>query len=352
MSSIPIMKPTETEKLIWTRNTPKRTGGLVRNEAFVFRHVLQWPEWFREPDKLNPDDWERKLLAGCRGEWFAHIVEGRIRILDVGSGFGFPSFYLARYGHEVVGVDPSTSEIATANKLASNIKPRGKVSFRVIEESSFPFPDNSFDAATLSTSLECVADPEFTLGELKRVLKPGSPLAIEEEDRSVGPDTHPVWEKSSLTFFDDAAWLWYELRIKNPHMDRRYMIQLDASGTLAPSIRELKQIILSKNRGLPTIDIADTGVSLQEILSVAGNAQYSEARGYDPSSLCQLLNDTGFSDIRFYSLPNGREFASSLKSYGLLESMPDDVRGILRALVESAPRHKTPDSTVVSCRTP
>ncbi|MBN2379382.1 class I SAM-dependent methyltransferase [candidate division WOR-3 bacterium] len=184
MTEIPIIKPTETESHIWKTFNPVKTGGLVRNEAFVFMDVLDWPEWYSEPVKLNPDDWERKLLAGCRSEWFAHVVEGRNCILDVGCGFGFPSFYLARYGHEVSGVDPSPSEIATAKAIARKLGNPANVSFQVVEQSNLPFADDSFDAATLGHSLECIGDPEALLRELKRVLEPGSPVAIVEEDRS------------------------------------------------------------------------------------------------------------------------------------------------------------------------
>jgi len=358
MPKLPIVKPTETEKLIWsrntrnTRNTPKKTGGLVRNKAFVFADVLRWSDWYREPDKMNPEDWERKLLAGCRGEWFTHVVEGRTRVLDVGCGFGFPSFYLARYGHEVTGVDPSPSEIATAKALFKIINPPGKVSFQVIGESRLPFADNSFDAATLGHSLECMAEPETLLSELNRVLKPGSPIAIEEEDRSTEPRNHPVWEKTYLAFFDEEVWLWYETRIRDPYTDRRYMIKVNASGEVARSIEKLAEQVIDREKDLPTVDLVDTGIHLNEILTHITEARYSEARGYDRQTLAELLAKSGFTEIRSLILPNGTEFAQSLAKQSLLENMPDDVRGVLRALVKTIPASKLPASTTVSCRTP
>lgn len=351
-SNIPVVKPTDTENLIWTRLKPHKTGGLVRNSAFVFRDVLDWPQWSGEPLKLDPEHWENKLLAGCRGEWFAHVVDGRTRILDVGCGFGFPSFYLARYGHEVVGVDPSPSEIATAKELAKRIEIPGKVNFLVVEESSLPFADGSFDAATLSTSLECVAEPEVLLSELKRVLKPGSPIAIEEEDRSLDPKTHPVWEKANWAFFDGQIWIWYETRICHPYLDRRYMISLEASAQIGQSLQALKDQALSKNKGLPVVDLKTSGITLEDALSQATEAFYSEARGYDPSALKELLVDAGFAEVKFYALPDGAEFAHSLASQNLLARMPDNVRGILRALVKCVRSVPVPISTFVSCTVP
>lgn len=347
-----IIKPTEIEKLIWEKLTPSKTGGLVRNEAFVFADVLEWDEWYREPDKMNPDDWERKLLAGCRGEWFAHVVEGRQRILDVGCGFGFPSFYLARYGHEIVGIDPSPSEIATAKAIAVRMGNPANVSFQVVEQSNLPFPEDSFDAATLSTSLECMGEPETILAELKRVLKTGSPLAIEEEDRSLEPETHPVWEKTAWAFFDDAYWIWYETRICDPYLDRRYMLKIDPQGEVARLLDPFVSTVTERKQGLPVVNFKEAGISWEQALDEVTETRYSEARGYDPGILAGLLERMGFTDIRFFIQPDGAEFARGLQRTGHLDKIPGDVRKILRALVRSMPATQVPVGTMVMCRVP
>lgn len=354
-NNFPVVKPTEIEKRIWERTTPCKTGGLVRSKALVFADVLEWPDWFREPDKLDPDDWERKLLAGCRGEWFAHVVEGRQKVLDVGCGFGFPSFYLARYGHEVVGVDASPSEIESAREIARRKGNPPNIRFEVVDQTELPFEDNTFDAATLCTSLECMGEPEVLLAELKRVLRPGSPVAIEEEDRPVTPvtpKTHPVWEKSSWAFFTDEIWLWYELRITEPHLDRRYMLRLDMKGKVAHKLQPVMESVLSKKEGMPVTDFEKVNIGLDEALAEIVDGEYSEARGYDPVSLKDLLERMGFTDLRFFAKPDGAEFAKSLEKDGLLEKMPDDVRGILRALVRSVPTTETPVWGMVSCMVP
>ncbi|TKJ40901.1 hypothetical protein CEE36_09155 [candidate division TA06 bacterium B3_TA06] len=352
--NFPVVKPTETEKKIWVRLRPRKTGGLVRNKAFRFRDCVDWDGWYRKPCKLNPDDWERSIMAGCRGEWFAHVVQGRQRVLDVGCGFGFPSFYLARYGHEVVGVDPSPSEIATARAIAERMENPGtrNTRFEVIEENNLPFEDNSFDAATLCTSLECMGDPEAILAEVKRVLKPGSPVAIEEEDRPVTHQLSPVWEKASWAFFTDEIWLWYELRITEPHVDRRYMLRLDMKGKVAHKLQPVMESVLSKKKGMPVTDFEKVNIGFDEALAEIVDGEYSEARGYDPVSLKDLLERMGFTDLRFFAKPDGAEFAKSLEKDRLLEKMPDDVRGILRALVRSVPTIETPVWGMVSCRVP
>jgi SAM-dependent methyltransferase len=354
---IPVVKPTEIEKKIWERTTPRKTGGLVRNAAFVFKDVLDWPDWYREPSKLDPEDWERKLLAGCRGEWFAHVLEGRNRVLDVGCGFGFPSFYLARYGHQVVGVDPSASEIATARAIAEKLGNPDNVRFEVIEQNNLPFADDSFDAATLCTSLECVGEPHVLLAELKRVLKPGSPVAIEEENRPVThqpvtPNTNPVWEKTRWAFFDEEIWLWYELRITDPYLDRRYMLRIDPESEVATRLKEFELYIESKPKGLPTVSFDEAGISWDDALAAVVEPTFSEAKGYDGPSLKKLLESTGFTNIRFFLQPDGAEFARSLENQGLLALMPDNIRAVLRALVKSVPVTERGISTIVSASTP
>lgn len=349
-TNIPIIKPTEVERRIWDSLIPRKTGGLVRNKALVFRDCVNWEDWYREPNKLNPDEWESKMMAGCSGEWFAHVVENAHRVLDVGCGFGFPSFYLGRYGHDVVGIDPSPSEIETARKIASRKGIPSNVRFEVVDEQRLPFVDNSFDAATFCNSLECVGDPEILLSEVQRVLHPGSPVAVGEDDRSLEPKSHPVWEKLRWAFFDERIWLWYETRICEPYLDRRYMLRLDMSGQVAAQLQSAMSSVLSQNCGLPTLKVVKSNVSLDRALAEIVDGEYSEARGYDAQALKELLDKMGFVDIRFWLRPNGTEFARSLQKDGLLESMPDNIRGILRALVRCAPTTEVPVECMVICR--
>jgi SAM-dependent methyltransferase len=350
-SRLPVIQPTVIEERIWHHLTPRRTGGLVRNKALVFRDCVDWEDWYREPDKMSPEDWECKMVAGCRGEWFARAVEGAGRILDVGCGFGFPSFYLARCGYNVVGIDPSPSEIETANQIAKRVGYSSNVRFEVVSQEKLPFDDDSFDAATFSTSLECVGEPERLLSEVRRVLRPGSPVAVGEEDRSLEPKSHPVWEKLRWAFFDDAIWLWYEIRIWEPYLDRRYMLQLDMSGKTAARVRSGVSSVLSGKTGLPVLDFKESKVSLDDALSEIIGGEWSEARGYDGPSLKELLEESGFSDILFWPMADGAEFARSLHKSGLLEEMPDDIRKILRAIVQAMPATKMPVGCMVTCRT-
>ena len=56
-----------------------------------------------------------------------------------------------------------------------------------------PFPDASFDALTFTYLLRYVRDPQATLAELARVLKPGGTMASLEFCVPAGPFWHPAW---------------------------------------------------------------------------------------------------------------------------------------------------------------
>jgi hypothetical protein len=199
--------------------------------------------------------------------------------------------------------------------------------------------------------LECALDPTNLLIEVKRVLRPGSPLAIQEEDRSLEPVSHPVWEKLRWTFFDDGIWLWYEVRVHSPYLDRRYMLRMNMDGNVISQLKPFVPSVLGRNEGLPVLDFTDANIPLESALSEALDGEWSQSEGYDPGKLRQLLTRVGFSDIRFWLLPDGRRLAHSLERKGLLPEMPLDVRGIIRGVLESMQATEVPVSCTASCRT-
>jgi ubiquinone/menaquinone biosynthesis C-methylase UbiE len=298
-------------------------------------------------DKTNPDHWNCKMRGGPRAEWWAVALEGAARVLDVGCGFGFPSFYLASCGYEVVGVDPSPSQIAVAERYRRQEGQEYRLAYLVIDEGVLPFEDDSFDGAAFGHSLECVGDAGALISEVIRVLKAGSRVAIEEEDRSLEPSTHPVWEEREISVVDGVAYLWVETRVRNPYLDRRYLLRLDGEGPTGVRFRQAAP----EASFAWTVPMADTGLALEEVLCEVIDARYGEAVGYDPNTLKSLLEDMGFQDLTFWARIGGRAFALALQEAGVLAAMPDDIRSVSRAMVTSVPRLSRP-STLVSCRSP
>jgi demethylmenaquinone methyltransferase/2-methoxy-6-polyprenyl-1,4-benzoquinol methylase len=102
-------------------------------------------------------------------------------VLDVASGTGLVARQLAaRRNVNVVSLDPSAPMLRSglpANR-AAGLEDRIRPVLARAEE--LPFPDATFDAVTFTYLLRYVDDPEATVAELSRVLRPGGTMACVE----------------------------------------------------------------------------------------------------------------------------------------------------------------------------
>jgi len=100
------------------------------------------------------------------------------RVLDAGCGTGEYTVRLAQAGFQMTGIDYASGMLSRArSKLART--PEGSVSLRMASlDRPMPFQDASFEHAILVSVLQAVAEPGFTLGELRRVLRPGGTLVV------------------------------------------------------------------------------------------------------------------------------------------------------------------------------
>lgn len=96
----------------------------------------------------------------------------RLRILDVGCGTGLNAAYLARQGHEVVGIDLSPVAIEKFCARGYN----GLVCD--IEAGALPLPAASFDLVYASEVIEHCVDTMSFLRSIRSVLKPGGTLLL------------------------------------------------------------------------------------------------------------------------------------------------------------------------------
>jgi SAM-dependent methyltransferase len=94
-----------------------------------------------------------------------------LRALDLGCGEGHNTRLLAGRGVEVVALDITEQFVRAASEFA----PAG-IRHVVGDGAVLPFVSSSFDAVTAFMSLMDVADPERTLQEVARVLRPGGLL--------------------------------------------------------------------------------------------------------------------------------------------------------------------------------
>ena len=103
-----------------------------------------------------------------------YLPEGRLKILDVGTGTGAAAIAMALLGHEVTGVDLSSNMIGRARKNAAAMKL--DIRFLNTAAGELPFADESFDAVVSRNLTWALPEPEETLRQWRRVLKPGGRL--------------------------------------------------------------------------------------------------------------------------------------------------------------------------------
>jgi SAM-dependent methyltransferase len=157
------------------------------------------------PDDLAPVD---EFHGGQRPATvrLAELVglSGQERVLDVGSGLGGPSRYIAwRYGCRVSGVDLTAEFVRVAEMLTRMTRLVGRVDYRQGNALDLPFEDMCFDIAWSQNAAMNIADRDRLYGEMHRVLRPGGKLALQEVAVGPGGDPHyPVqWARAPATSF-------------------------------------------------------------------------------------------------------------------------------------------------------
>lgn len=120
--------------------------------------------------------WRKQAIA------FGSIRSGE-RVLDLCTGTGDFAFDISR----VVGPSGSVEALDFVEKMIDHAKQKqaGKPQFANItfahgDAMHIAFPDNSFDAATISFGIRNVDNPATCLKEINRVLKPGGRLIVLE----------------------------------------------------------------------------------------------------------------------------------------------------------------------------
>ena len=132
-------------------------------------------------DRIAPvyDAMNRVMTAGLDRRWRRITAEQAVQpgdhVLDVCCGTGDLAIASRRRGAaSVVGLDFSPEMLARARRKD------GRIDWVEGDALALPFPDESFDAATVGFGVRNVDDLGAGIRELRRVLRPGGRLAILE----------------------------------------------------------------------------------------------------------------------------------------------------------------------------
>ena len=124
--------------------------------------------------------WRRFLVSRANaipGSW----------VLDVATGTGLVARELARRRNvRIIGLDQSEPMLRRGVQAVKKEGLEGRISFVLGQTEKLPFPEEAFDSVTFTYLLRYVDDPQATLAELARVVKPGGRAAALRRARGPG----------------------------------------------------------------------------------------------------------------------------------------------------------------------
>ena len=138
-------------------------------------------------DRISPvyDAMNRTMTMGLDQRWRQATVNAVVqpgdRVLDSCCGTGDLAIAAARAGGRVTGVDFAERMLERARLKAPELE------WVQGDALALPFPDGSFDAATVGFGVRNLDDLERGLAELRRVLRAGGRVGILEITRPTGP---------------------------------------------------------------------------------------------------------------------------------------------------------------------
>jgi demethylmenaquinone methyltransferase / 2-methoxy-6-polyprenyl-1,4-benzoquinol methylase len=152
-----------------------------------------------EPLGPTYDRYAALLSLGQDPRWRRFLVSrvpaDALNVLDVACGTAAVSLELARRAprRHVTGIDQSPEMLATGRARVERAGLAGRIELREGRAERLPYSDGEFDALTFTYLLRYVDDPEATLRELVRVVRPGGTIAMLEFAVPHGI-WRPLWE--------------------------------------------------------------------------------------------------------------------------------------------------------------
>ncbi len=144
----------------------------------------------------------------------AERIGGRILEVGVGTGISLPDY--AR-SNRLVGVDLSEPMLRKAQARVAEFGLRNVEGLAVMDAERLAFPDGSFDVVVAQYVITTVPDPEATLDEFARVLKPGGEIILVSRvgaeaglrrtfERSFAPMAHRLGWRTEFPWARFSRW--------------------------------------------------------------------------------------------------------------------------------------------------
>lgn len=205
------------------------------------------------------------LSFGQNGRWRRAMIDqvtpndGGV-ILDVASGTAGVAIALAeRTTAKIVGADLTEQMLRRGKRNVAAADLADRVALVTGRAEQLPFPDASFDALTFTYLLRYVEDPQATLAELGRVVKPGGRAASLEFAVPPSPFWHAAWWLYTRTLLPAGGLLtggreWLDVgRFLGPNISahyRRYPVDWTVRAWRAAGFTDVGSRLMSLGGGL------------------------------------------------------------------------------------------------------
>jgi phosphatidylethanolamine/phosphatidyl-N-methylethanolamine N-methyltransferase len=158
-------------------------------------------------------------------------IGGRVIDVGIGTGLELPMFDPSV---RITGIDLSEPMLRIAQKRVDDLKLSNVEGLLVMDAMKLAFPDARFDAAVAPYVLTVVPEPERTLDEMARVVKPGGEIVLVNH---IGAESGPIAAIEAWLGKRSASLGWrpqFPWSILGDWIARRPDIELLERRTLAP----------------------------------------------------------------------------------------------------------------------
>ncbi|HEU4578197.1 MAG TPA: class I SAM-dependent methyltransferase [Polyangiaceae bacterium] len=152
------------------------------------RYLRYREQLLTSPDPLADLCRQEDVYWGVR-EALGQVAGGRsrpLRLMELGSGFGYLTYALQRAGHACTGVDVSETAVAAARAHFGDY-------YRVADLVQLGAARERVDVVIATEVIEHLPDPKAFLVQATRLLEPGGALILTTPNRSIYPLRH-AWD--------------------------------------------------------------------------------------------------------------------------------------------------------------